>query len=122
VSGTVRDRDYPGSRPRGGGSLHPATEGFRSKENKNFPTSTNKNKPRSDLRDAKQRPGKSDLCTLEEIAQQKRSNERGRRSLTSVSSSRSDLIQAPQRAAPPSVAHVHHDNESASSVQQGMVE
>jgi hypothetical protein len=25
VSGMVRDRDYPGSRPRGGGSLHPAT-------------------------------------------------------------------------------------------------
>jgi hypothetical protein len=31
------------------------TEGFRSIENKNFPTTTNKNKPRSDLRDAKQR-------------------------------------------------------------------
>ena len=31
------------------------TEGFRSIENKNFPTKTNKNKPRSDLRDAKQR-------------------------------------------------------------------
>jgi hypothetical protein len=29
-------------------------EGFRSIENKKFPTSTNKNKPRSDLRDAKQ--------------------------------------------------------------------
>jgi hypothetical protein len=25
VSGTVRDKDYPGSRPRGGGLLHPAT-------------------------------------------------------------------------------------------------
>jgi hypothetical protein len=25
VPGTVIDRDYPGSRPRGGGSLHPAT-------------------------------------------------------------------------------------------------
>jgi hypothetical protein len=32
-----------------------AGEGFRSIENKNFPTSMNKNKPRSDLRDAKQR-------------------------------------------------------------------
>jgi hypothetical protein len=30
-------------------------EGFRSIENKKFPTSTNKNKPRSNLRDAKQR-------------------------------------------------------------------
>jgi hypothetical protein len=30
-------------------------EGFRSIENKKFPTMTNKNKPRSDLRDAKQR-------------------------------------------------------------------
>jgi hypothetical protein len=30
------------------------TEGFHSIENKNFPTKTNKNKPRSDLRDAKQ--------------------------------------------------------------------
>jgi hypothetical protein len=29
-------------------------EGFRSIENKIFPTMTNKNKPRSDLRDAKQ--------------------------------------------------------------------
>jgi hypothetical protein len=29
-------------------------EGFRSIENKNFPMSTNKNKPRSDIRDAKQ--------------------------------------------------------------------
>jgi hypothetical protein len=29
-------------------------EGFRSIENKKFPTKTNKNKPRSDLRDAKQ--------------------------------------------------------------------
>jgi hypothetical protein len=28
-------------------------EGFRSIENKKFPTMTNKNKPRSDLRDAK---------------------------------------------------------------------
>jgi hypothetical protein len=25
VPGTMIDRDYPGSRPRGGGSLHPAT-------------------------------------------------------------------------------------------------
>jgi hypothetical protein len=32
-------------------------EGFRSIENKNFPTMTNKNKPRYDLRDAKQRAG-----------------------------------------------------------------
>jgi hypothetical protein len=31
------------------------TEGFRSIDNKKFPMSTNKNKPRSDLRDAKQR-------------------------------------------------------------------
>jgi hypothetical protein len=31
------------------------TEGFRSIENKKFPTKTNRNKPRSDLRDAKQR-------------------------------------------------------------------
>jgi hypothetical protein len=31
------------------------TEGFPSIENKIFPTMTNKNKPRSDLRDAKQR-------------------------------------------------------------------
>jgi hypothetical protein len=31
-----------------------AAEGFRSIENKYFPTMTNKNKPRSDLRDAKQ--------------------------------------------------------------------
>jgi hypothetical protein len=30
-------------------------EGIRSIENKKFPTMTNKNKPRSDLRDAKQR-------------------------------------------------------------------
>jgi hypothetical protein len=33
------------------------TEGFCSIENKIFPTKTNKNKPRSDLRDAKQRAG-----------------------------------------------------------------
>jgi hypothetical protein len=33
------------------------TEGFRSIENKKFPMMTNKNKPRSDLRDAKQRVG-----------------------------------------------------------------
>jgi hypothetical protein len=33
------------------------SEGFRSIENKIFPTKTNKNKPRSDLRDAKQRVG-----------------------------------------------------------------
>jgi hypothetical protein len=39
-------------------------DGFRSIENKIFPTSMNKNKPRSDLRDAKQRAGKSDLHTL----------------------------------------------------------
>jgi hypothetical protein len=32
-----------------------SSEGFRNIENKNFPTITNKNKPRSDLRDAKQR-------------------------------------------------------------------
>jgi hypothetical protein len=34
------------------------TEGFRSIENKKFPPKTNRNKPRSDLRDAKQRAGK----------------------------------------------------------------
>jgi hypothetical protein len=33
-------------------------EGFRSIENKIFPTDVNKNKPRSDLRDAKQQTGK----------------------------------------------------------------
>jgi hypothetical protein len=40
------------------------TEGFRSIENKKFPTKMNRNKPRYDLRDAKQRGGKSDLHTL----------------------------------------------------------
>jgi hypothetical protein len=39
-----------------------------------------------------------------------------------VSSSRSDPIQAPQRAAPPSDAHVQRNNESTSSIQRGMVE
>jgi hypothetical protein len=39
-----------------------------------------------------------------------------------VSSSRSDLIQAPQRAAPPSVAHVQRNNDSSSTVQQCLVE
>jgi hypothetical protein len=38
-------------------------EGFHSIENKIFPTKTNKNKPRSDLRDAKQQAGKLDLHT-----------------------------------------------------------
>jgi hypothetical protein len=38
------------------GELH-LNEGFRSIENKKFPMSTNKNKPRSDLRDAKQQAG-----------------------------------------------------------------
>jgi hypothetical protein len=33
------------------------SEGFRSIENKKFPTMTKKNKPRSDLQDAKQRAG-----------------------------------------------------------------
>jgi hypothetical protein len=37
------------------GSRSDTTEGFRSIENKKFPTMTNKNKPRSDLQDAKQR-------------------------------------------------------------------
>jgi hypothetical protein len=36
------------------GCSRATTEGFRSIENKKFPTMTNKNKPRSDLRDAKQ--------------------------------------------------------------------
>jgi hypothetical protein len=48
--------------------------------------------------------------------------ERGRRSRTSVSSSQSDPIQAPQWAAPPSIAHVHRNDDSSSSVQQGAVE
>jgi hypothetical protein len=56
------------------------------------------------------------------IAQQKRLDEHGRRSRTSGSSSRSDPIQAPQWAAPPSVAHVQHNDDSSSSVQQGVVE
>jgi hypothetical protein len=47
----------------------------------------------------------------------KRSDERVRRSRTSVSSSRSDPIQAPQRAAPPSNAHVQRTDDSSSSVQ-----
>jgi hypothetical protein len=33
-----------------------------------------------------------------------------------------DPIQEPQRAAPPSDAHVQHNNDSSSSVQQGVVE
>jgi hypothetical protein len=42
---------------QGGGSRlqEDPAEGFRSIENKKFPTKTNRNKPRSDLRDAKQR-------------------------------------------------------------------
>jgi hypothetical protein len=36
-------------------SVSDTTEGFHNIENKKFPTKTNKNKPRSDLRDAKQR-------------------------------------------------------------------
>jgi hypothetical protein len=38
-------------------SLSDSTEGFHSIENKKISMSTNKNKPRSDLRDAKQRAG-----------------------------------------------------------------
>jgi hypothetical protein len=34
---------------------------------------------------------------------------------------RDDLIQAPQRAAPPSDAHVQRNDSSSSSVQQGAV-
>jgi hypothetical protein len=40
----------------------------------------------------------------------------------SVFSSQSDPIQAPQRAAPPSVAHVQRNDDSSSSVQQDAVE
>jgi hypothetical protein len=38
-------------------SHYDTTEGFRNIENTNFPTKTNKNKPSSDLRDAKQQAG-----------------------------------------------------------------
>jgi hypothetical protein len=38
----------------GGQAIEEIVKGFRSKENKKIPTKTNKNKPRSDLRDAKQ--------------------------------------------------------------------
>jgi hypothetical protein len=36
-----------------------SVDGFCSIENKKFPTKTNKNKPRSDLQDAKQRAGET---------------------------------------------------------------
>jgi hypothetical protein len=39
------------------GILMHVSEGFRSIENKIFPTKTNKREPRSDLRDAKQQAG-----------------------------------------------------------------
>jgi hypothetical protein len=96
-------------------------EGFRSIENKNFPTKTNKNSQDLIYEMQNYERGNQIYIPLQ-IAQRKRSDERGRRSRTSVSSSRSDPIQSPQRAAPPSVAHVQRTDVSSSLVQQGMVE
>jgi hypothetical protein len=85
-------------------------EGFRSIENKKFPTITNKNS--------------QDLIYEMQNNERERLDlhERGRRSRTSVSYSGSDPIQAPQRAAPPSVAHVQRNDDSSSSVQRDAVE
>jgi hypothetical protein len=53
----VFQKSYTGNILGIGRNKSQSSEGFRSIENKKFPTSTNKNRPRSDLRDAKQRAG-----------------------------------------------------------------
>jgi hypothetical protein len=79
-------------------------------------------KPRSNLGDVINERGRRDLHTLEEIAQRKRSRERGWRSRTRrlLLAIRSD--PTPQVVAPPRVAHVRCSDVSSFLGPASMVE
>jgi hypothetical protein len=85
-----------------------------------FPTKTNKNKPRSDLRDTKQRA--REIKSTYPCRSHSGNVQMNMVGVVVLASPPRDPIQAPQRAAPPSVAHVQHSNDSSSLVQQGVVE
>jgi hypothetical protein len=97
-----------------------ASEGFCSIENKFFPMSMNKNKPRSDLRDAKQRAGK--IRSTYPCRSHSGNIQMNVAGVVVLASPPRDPIQVPQRVVSPSDAHVQRNDDSSSSVQQGVVE
>jgi hypothetical protein len=80
----------------------------------------NKNKPRSDLRDAKQRAG--EIRSMYPCRSHSGNVQINMVSVVVLASPPRDPIQVPQRATPLSIAHVQRNDDSSSSVQQGAVE